>query len=84
MNENFHEIEKMVDLATNFHTQVITTSPKVKIKGAVHIEFDEHKALTIAKQILKTAIDNYKNRGNTHIPSNTEDLIPGFSHEYIN
>jgi carbon-monoxide dehydrogenase catalytic subunit len=77
-------MQALVDLASNFHTQVITTSPKVKIKGSTHIEFDEHRALTVAKQILKTAIDNYKNRGATHIPQVREDLIPGFSHEYIN
>ena len=56
----------------------------MQIKGATHIEFDEHKALTIAKQILRLAIDNYKNRGKIHIPNVREDLIPGFSHEYIN
>jgi carbon-monoxide dehydrogenase catalytic subunit len=77
-------MQALVDLASNFHTKIITTSPKVRIKGAVHIEFDEHKALTIAKSILKTAVDNYKNRGKTHIPQVREDLIPGFSHEYIN
>jgi carbon-monoxide dehydrogenase catalytic subunit len=77
-------MQALVELSHNFHTMVITTSPKVKIKGAVHIEFDEHHALTIAKNILKTAIDNYKNRGVTHIPQVREDLIPGFSHEYIN
>jgi len=77
-------MQALVSLAENFHTKIITTSPKVKIKGATHIQFDEHKALTIAKQILKEAIDNYKNRGKTHIPSDREDLVPGFSHEYIN
>jgi carbon-monoxide dehydrogenase catalytic subunit len=77
-------MQALVGLASNFHTKVITTSPKVRIKGATHIEFDEHKALTIAKQILKEAIDNYPNRGKTHIPQIREDLIPGFSHEYIN
>jgi carbon-monoxide dehydrogenase catalytic subunit len=77
-------MQALVDLSRNFHTQVITTSPKVKIKGAVHIQFDEHHALTVAKQILRTAIDNFKNRGKTHIPQIREDLIPGFSHEYIN
>ena len=77
-------MQALVGLAANFHTKIITTSPKVKITGATHIEFDEHKALTIAKQILKVAIDNYKNRGTTHIPQVREDLIPGFSHEYIN
>jgi len=77
-------MQALVALASNFHTQVITTSPKVKITGATHIEFDEHHALTVAKKILKTAIDNYKNRGATHIPQVSEELTPGFSHEYIN
>ena len=77
-------MQALVGLASNFHTKIITTSPKVKIKGATHIEFDEHKALTVAKQILRTAIDNYKNRGVTQIPQVRENLVPGFSHEYIN
>ena len=79
-------MQALVPLAGNFHTKIITTSPKVKITGATHIEFDEAKALTIAKQILKTAIDNYKNRdkARVQIPQIKEDLIPGFSHEYIN
>ncbi|NOZ73555.1 MAG: anaerobic carbon-monoxide dehydrogenase catalytic subunit [Chloroflexi bacterium] len=76
-------MQALVKLAENFHTKIITTSPKVKIKGATHIEFDERRALTVAKDILKTAIDNYKNRGETHIPDQREDLVPGFSHEYI-
>lgn len=77
-------MQALVGLAENFHTKIITTSPKVKIKGATHIEFDEHRALTIAKNILKEAIDNYANRGETKIPVQKEELIPGFSHEYIN
>ncbi|OGO23452.1 MAG: carbon-monoxide dehydrogenase catalytic subunit [Chloroflexi bacterium RBG_16_51_16] len=79
-------MQALVGLAQNFHTKIITTSPKVRITGATHIEFDEHKALTIAKQILRTAIDNYKNRdrNKTFIPQIKQDLIPGFSHEYIN
>lgn len=77
-------MQALVSLADNFHTEIITTSKKVKITGATHIEFEEHKALTIAKNILKRAIDNYKNRGEIQIPDVKEDLIPGFSHEYIN
>ena len=77
-------MQALVKLADNFHTKIITTSPKVRIKGATHIEFDEHRALTIAKEILKVAIDNFKNRGETRIPQDRADLIPGFSHEYIN
>jgi carbon-monoxide dehydrogenase catalytic subunit len=77
-------MQALVSLAENFHTMIITTSPKVKIKGATHIEFHAEKALTTAKNILRTAIDNYENRGETQIPSDREKLIPGFSHEYIN
>ncbi len=77
-------MQALVGLAENFHTKIITTSPKVRITGATHIEFEEHKALTIAKDILKAAIDNYKNRGDIQIPDYKSELIPGFSHEYIN
>jgi carbon-monoxide dehydrogenase catalytic subunit len=77
-------MQALVNLASNFHTEIITTSHKAKIKGATHMQFDEHKALTIAKDILRHAIDNYKNRGKTHIPNMHTDLVPGFSHEYIN
>ncbi len=77
-------MQAIVNLSENFHTKIITTSKKAKIKGATHIQFDEHKALTIAKDILRNAIDNYKNRGKVNIPDIRSDLVPGFSHEYIN
>jgi len=68
-------MQALVGLAENFHTEVITTSKKVKIKGAKHIEFDEKRALDIAKEILRTAIDNYKNRGATQIPDHRSELV---------
>jgi carbon-monoxide dehydrogenase catalytic subunit len=77
-------MQALVSLADGFHTKIITTSPKVKLKDATHIEFDEKNALTIAKDVLKEAIDNYQNRGETQIPDFKNSLIPGFSHEYIN
>jgi len=72
-------MQALVGLAENFHTTIITTSPKVKITGATHIEFNEHEALSIAKKILKEAIDNYKNRGEVQIPDYKTELVPGFS-----
>jgi carbon-monoxide dehydrogenase catalytic subunit len=73
----------LVGVAKDFHTQIITTSPKAKITGATHIEFDEHRAPEIAREIVTAGIDNYPNRGPTYIPGVTENLVPGFSHEYI-
>jgi carbon-monoxide dehydrogenase catalytic subunit len=73
------------ELVQDYHTDLITTSPKARIPGAVHIEFDEHRALTTAKVIVRRAIDNYPNRGDAvNIPSETGNLIAGFSHEYLN
>ncbi|MCK5793881.1 MAG: anaerobic carbon-monoxide dehydrogenase catalytic subunit [Anaerolineales bacterium] len=77
-------MQAIVGLAENFHTEIITTSKKVKIKGATHIEFDEKKAFDIAKDIIRKAIDNYKNRGAIKIPDQKSPVVPGFSHEYIN
>ncbi|MBS1253859.1 MAG: Carbon monoxide dehydrogenase 1 [Anaerolineales bacterium] len=77
-------MQALPNLADKFHTEVITTSPKVKITGATHIQFDEHRALDIAKDIVRRAIDNFPNREETAIPDVVADLVPGFSHEYIN
>ncbi|MBU0511480.1 MAG: anaerobic carbon-monoxide dehydrogenase catalytic subunit [Chloroflexi bacterium] len=77
-------MQAIVGLAEKFHTEIITTSEKVKIKGATHIEFHEHQAVAIAKRIVRRGIDNYKNRGTVQIPDVRDYMVPGFSHEYIN
>ena len=78
-------MESLPDIAQCYHTQIITTSPKAKIKGAMHIEFDEHNAMASAKQVIKIAIENFPKRGsNVSIPEDKYDLVAGFSHETIN
>jgi predicted Fe-Mo cluster-binding NifX family protein len=78
-------MQALGDLSARFHTKLITTSPKADITGATHIEFDEHRAPEIARQIVRLAIDNFPHRnGQVVIPAITNDLVPGFSHEYIN
>ena len=76
-------MEGIVGAAKHTHTKIITTSPKAKITGAQHIQFDEHRALETARLIIRTAIDNYPNRKKVQIPDYTDRLIAGFSHEYI-
>jgi anaerobic carbon-monoxide dehydrogenase catalytic subunit len=67
-----------------FHTKLITTSPKCKIAGAEHIEFHEDKAVQVARQIIKTAIENFTNRkGKVKIPKVTERGIAGFTTENV-
>jgi len=76
-------MQGLAPLADRFHTELITTSPKVKIEGATHIEFEESRALEIAKEIVRRAIDLFPKRGETAIPAVHNPVIPGFSHEYI-
>jgi carbon-monoxide dehydrogenase catalytic subunit len=77
-------MQGLVPVAARFHTEVITTSPKTKITGATHIEFEEGRALDIAKDIVRRAIDRFPMRGETYIPrEDRHSTIPGFSHEYI-
>lgn len=74
----------IVEISKKFHTKVITTSEKAKISGAVHIEYDEHRAREIARNIVRTAIDNFPNRkaDGSHITEKFP-VVAGFSHEYI-
>ena len=71
-------------LSQRFHTKLVTTSPKAKIPGALHIEFSEDRAPETAREIVRLAIDNYPNRGPVHIPDFHEPLVAGFCHEYLN
>ena len=78
-------MQSLPDIAQCYHTKIITTSPKAKITGATHIQFDEHNAMESARAIVKTAIENFPNRGsNIDIPEEQTDLVAGFSHETIN
>ncbi|MEM0495336.1 MAG: anaerobic carbon-monoxide dehydrogenase catalytic subunit [Thermofilum sp.] len=75
----------LASLAECYHTKLITTEPKAKIPGAVHIEFDPAKADEIAKRIVKLAIENYPNRKKerVHIPKEKMEAVAGFSVEAI-
>jgi carbon-monoxide dehydrogenase catalytic subunit len=77
-------MQALSPLSQRFHTRLVTTSPKAKIPGAQHVEFDEHRAPETAREIVRMAIANYPNRGPVHIPDYHEPLVAGFSHEYLN
>ena len=79
------EMQSLADVARCYHTKLITTDPRAKIQGATHIEFNDHEGLNIAKKILREAIDNFPNRrAEVQIPSQSVDIVVGFSHETIN
>ncbi|MDD4162524.1 MAG: anaerobic carbon-monoxide dehydrogenase catalytic subunit [Methanothrix sp.] len=72
-------------LAGCFHTKFISTSPKAKFPGALHMEFHEENALQTAKEIVQTAVMNYRNRdpAKVHIPPIKSKCMIGFSVEAI-
>jgi carbon-monoxide dehydrogenase catalytic subunit len=78
-------MQGLAEVASCYHTKLITTDRRAKIEGATHIEFDEHNAAESARTIIRTAIENFVNRGNNvRIPDEKTPLVAGFSHETIN
>ncbi len=72
-------------IASCFHTKLITTSPKARFPGVKHIQFSEERAYEVSKQIIKEAIDNFPNRikERVNIPPQSMDLVAGFTKEII-
>lgn len=68
-----------------FHTKLISTSPKAKFPGATHMEFHEEHGYEIAKDIVRSAVENYRFRkpGQVHIPDVKTECMVGFSVETI-
>jgi carbon-monoxide dehydrogenase catalytic subunit len=78
-------MQSLQNVASCFHTKLITTNPKAHITGADRIEFNEHDALNSAKAIIKASVENFTNRkGEIIIPNEKSPMIAGFSHETIN
>jgi carbon-monoxide dehydrogenase catalytic subunit len=71
--------------AKHFHTKLVTTSPKAKIPGFDHIEFEEEKAVEIATGIIEAAIENFPNRDGqkADIPRFNEGIVAGFTTESV-
>ncbi len=75
----------VAELADCWHTKVITTSPKAKMPGVEHIEFDEHHAYEVAKRIIRLGVENFANRQpqRVQIPEEETELVGGFTAEYV-
>ncbi len=75
----------LADAARCFHTELITTSPKGRMPGVRHIEFDEEHALDVAREIVRAGIERFPQRRqeSVNIPEHTMDLVAGFTAEYV-
>ncbi len=57
------EMQSLANVAKCYHTKLITTDNRARIEGeTMHIPFDEHHALDVARKVVREAIDNFPNR----------------------
>jgi len=71
-------------LAGKFHTKLISTSPKAKFPFAEHVQFEESKAMDIARRIVRLAVENYPNRNSPPcVPAVSSPLVAGFTAENV-
>ena len=70
-------------LAGCYHTKIVTPMPIMKIPGSYHLAFDEHNAINSAKEIIRLAIDAYKDRDaeKVCIPDVKNTVVAGFTLE---
>lgn len=68
-----------------FHTKFISTSEQAKFPGSLHIQFEEDKAIEVAKEIIKTAIEAFPKRDKDRIsiPAYKTEAVVGFTTENI-
>ncbi len=73
------------EVANCFHTKLITTSPKARFPGVIHVEFEPKRAYEIAKAIIKEGVENFSNRNKSRvsIPKHEMDLVAGFTKEIV-
>lgn len=73
------------EVASLYHTEIISTSEIAHTIGALPLEFDVQNAYESAKNILLRAIKNFKNRDpkKVFIPKESKPLVAGFSVEAI-
>ncbi len=78
-------LPSLPETAAAYHTEVVATSDIAQTKGAIKKSVSTDNAYESAKDLLKRAIGNYKNRDSKkmRIPNESEPLVAGFSVEAI-
>jgi carbon-monoxide dehydrogenase catalytic subunit len=68
-------------VAKCFHTKIVSTSPIGMTEGFIPAPFDPSRAASQARELVKTAIDNFPNRRSDRviIPDAKMELVAGFS-----
>jgi carbon-monoxide dehydrogenase catalytic subunit len=70
-------------VASCYHTRMISTSDKARFPGMEHREFHPENAEELAKALVREAIENFDKRGKVYLPVEPVKAIGGFSIESI-
>ncbi|MFP3981591.1 MAG: anaerobic carbon-monoxide dehydrogenase catalytic subunit [Desulfobacterales bacterium] len=70
-------------VASCYHTEMISTSDKARFPGMQHMEFHPDNAREMAYDVVRRAVENYANRGSVYIPVESVDAVGGFSVEAV-
>jgi len=78
-------MQGLCPLCAQYHTRLLTTSPRARIDGAKHVDFDEARGLDAAREIVREGIRAFPERDQekVFIPENSSEMVVGFSHEAI-
>lgn len=73
------------EVASCFHTRLITTNPKARFPGVIHVEFRPEQAYETAKEIIRAGIENFpkRDKSRVNIPKHEMDLVAGFTKEVV-
>ncbi len=69
--------------AACYHTRMVSTSDKARFPGMAHVEFHPDNAAERAREVVRSAVENFPNRRKVQIPVDPVDGLGGFSVESI-
>jgi carbon-monoxide dehydrogenase catalytic subunit len=70
-------------VAGSYHTKMVSTSDKAQFPHMEHHEFHPHNAEKKAVEVVRSAVENFVNRGKVLIPVAAQEAVGGFSVETI-
>lgn len=73
------------EIASCYHTKLVTTSPKARFPGVMHVEFKADNAYEVAKEIIRIGVENFsrRNKERVNIPKHEMDLVAGFTKDIV-
>jgi carbon-monoxide dehydrogenase catalytic subunit len=72
-------------VASCYHTKMISTSDKARFPGMRHCEFHPHNARELAVSLIKEAVENFalRNPDKVYLPVDPVNMVGGFSVEAV-